>query len=215
MFYHPRERACKRQSLYSLSVHGHAFGSSSFSTGVQARCTRESDVKADSKRYKGILLAVEKGYTCTKEGDVYSSRGNKLKLRIDPKRGIVGYYVFGVRTKNPRATQKIGVHQFQAYLKYGDEILNHECVRHLDSNSLNNHWDNIALGSHSDNAMDKPAEDRLKYALNATSHMKKHCNVDEIKRFHAIGRSYKKTMEKFGISSKGTLNYILNKSRND
>jgi hypothetical protein len=56
--------------------------------------------------------------------------------------------------------------------------------------------------------MDKSKEIRLRTAINATPI--KYSNVDEIRMYYNTCHSYKKTMEKFNISSKGTLHYILN-----
>ena len=36
--------------------------------------------------------------------------------------------------------------------------------------------------------------------------------MEEIRKFHGDFKSYAKTMSKYNISSKGTLNYILNKN---
>lgn len=170
-------------------------------------------MKEGSNRHQGLLLAIEKGYTCTKEGVVYSPKGYMLKpfTRNKSRKDMPEYLAFGVGLKNSRRTQDVLIHQLQAYLKYGDKILEHDCVRHLDGNSLNNHWDNIALGSHIDNAMDKPSAVRTKVALNASSYIKKYDPV-AVRQFYSTCRSYKKTMENFGISSKGTLHYVLNKS---
>ena len=60
--------------------------------------------------------------------------------------------------------------------------------------------------------MDKPKEDRLMYSLNATDKWRKY-NASEVKEFYNICKSYKKTMEKFNMSSKGTLHFILNNAK--
>ena len=54
-----------------------------------------------------------------------------------------------------------------------------------------------------------PKEDRLKYALNATKHVRKY-DKQEVRDYYNSCKSYAKTMEKFNISSKGTLHFILN-----
>ena len=60
--------------------------------------------------------------------------------------------------------------------------------------------------------MDRKKEDRIAHAKLASSYWQKH-NPDVIKKYYAKEKSYKKTMEHFNISSKGTLYYILNKAK--
>ncbi len=108
----------------------------------------------------------------------------------------------------------VPVHMLCAYQKYGEMALKCECVRHLDGNSLNNAHNNIAIGTLSENTMDIPEDVRRKRATKAShSYMMKWNakDVETIKEYHSKGHSYKKTMEVFDISSKGTLYYILNK----
>lgn len=57
--------------------------------------------------------------------------------------------------------------------------------------------------------MDIPKQVRIKKSLHASSFLKKYEN-DEVKKYYNKTKSYKKTMSKFNISSKGTLHYILN-----
>ena len=60
--------------------------------------------------------------------------------------------------------------------------------------------------------MDISAEVRLAKALHATSFSRKH-DKEPIRAYYAEHKSYRKTMEEFNISSKGTLHFILNKHR--
>lgn len=108
----------------------------------------------------------------------------------------------------------IKCHRLQAYQKYGDMLYGEGMmVRHLNGDSLDNSWGNIAIGTNSENQMDIPEQIRLFRARYASSFMQKH-NHDDIISFYKENKSYKKTMEKFEISSKGTLHYILNKYSN-
>ena len=79
----------------------------------------------------------------------------------------------------------------------------------MDSNSLNNSWDNLKIGTHSDNMMDQSKEIRINKASNAH---KKYSDelVIEIKADRDSGYSYKDLMLKYNISSKGTLSNIIN-----
>lgn len=79
-------------------------------------------------------------------------------------------------------------------------------VRHLDGVRTNNSWSNIAIGTHSDNMMDVPKKKRILKASNPQySHM-------DIIRDRRKGMSYKDIMNKYNITSKGTISFIINKS---
>lgn len=147
--------------------------------------------------------AKEKGYYVTKEGKCFSPKGNELNKDINKD----GYMQFAIRVG--KTTRKVMIHRLQAYQKYGEDLFNEGMVtRHLDGVHANNSWDNILIGTHSQNMMDIPKEKRLAKANHATSFWRKH-DKSKVKEFHSKSRSYKKTMEEFNISSKGTLNFIL------
>lgn len=109
---------------------------------------------------------------------------------------------------------KCSVHRLVAYQLWGDLIYDESKeVRHLDGNKLNFLPDNIALGTHVENLMDRPKAERLAHAIHASSFVKRH-DRQPVRDFYASCRSYAKTMDEFGISSKGTLHFILNGRRN-
>ena len=85
-------------------------------------------------------------------------------------------------------------------------------VRHLNGNQKDNSFENICIGTNKDNMLDRPFKDRLQHAIKASSSIRKFSNeqVKQIKDDHLQGLGYKALMEKFKISSKGTLHYILN-----
>ena len=114
-----------------------------------------------------------------------------------------GYLHFKVQKSGIRFNVRL--HRFIAYTLYGDKIYEKGiCVRHLDGNSLNNHISNLKLGTHSENMLDKPKELRQKNAQNNIRYDK-----FAVREFYNACKSYKKTMQQFNISSKGTLNNIL------
>ena len=161
---------------------------------------------------KALLTAIEKGYTVDNLGDVYSKH-KKLK-KIQQKAGGITYHSFSVRL-NGGKSKLVNIHRYVAYKKYGEKIFEKGIeVRHLDSNPLNNLWENIGIGTAKDNAGDKSPETSMKAALTATSFVKIH-NHEEIIKLHNEGMSYKRLMEKFNISSKGTISFIINKSINN
>ena len=142
-----------------------------------------------------------RGYTITKEG---------IPLRPDG-REIVGsttngYRKFSFRDKKHKS-YAVKFHKFQAYFKYGDKTFEEGIVtRHLDGNPANNHWDNIVIGTQSDNMMDIPEDRRI---LNASNPQHNHQDVIDD---HKKGLTYKELMEKYDISSKGTISFIVKKS---
>ena len=85
-------------------------------------------------------------------------------------------------------------------------------VRHLDGNSLNNKASNLALGTNSDNMLDKSKEDRVAHAKHAASFLVKY-PWDRIKADRKSGMTYKELMSKYSIKSKGTLSYKLGKRK--
>ena len=147
-------------------------------------------------------IAFSKGIRVTTEGTVITSKGKTIGKGIDR-----GYFFIGVKVKGKVTIIK--VHRLQAYQKYGDNLYKEGIlVRHLNGNSKDNSWDNIVIGTASDNRMDIPEQSRISYATHASSFVKKYDN-DVIKEYHKTSKSYKETMDKFNISSKGTLHYIL------
>ena len=159
-----------------------------------------------SKINKAIVEAKDKGYYVDKDGNVYSP--NKLlSLKTRYNR-----YIFSIRCGGERVN--IPVHKFVAYLKYGNDIFGDDIVvRHLNDISLDNKWDNIAIGTQFDNMQDIPKEKRIKKAINA-SKKKRRFSDDEVKNIlndRKNGFTYKELCEKYD-TSKGTLSYLFNNS---
>lgn len=153
-----------------------------------------------------LFVAKSKGYYTDKNGNVYSSK-KKIALRKTQER-----YNFTIRYYGQRVT--IAVHKFVAYLKYGDKIFNDGIeVRHLDSNSLNNTWDNIAIGTHSENMMDMSKNNRIKKAIKAAKKIRKFSDVEvqQILKDRGLGMTYDNLCLKYN-TSKSTLNYFFNKA---
>ena len=149
-------------------------------------------------------LAYDRGYRVSDEGIVSSTKNENIG-------GIInGYHFITIRVDGN--CRNIRSHRLLAYQKYGDKIYEPgTVVRHLDGDSNNNHINNIAIGTYSENMMDIPKEVRIAKAKHATSFVKKHDHSEILKFYHKV-KSYKMTMEKFGISSKGTLYFIIKKS---
>ena len=160
----------------------------------------------NSKINKAVVYAFEKGYRVREDGVVVNPKGGIIKGSI----GNSGYKKFNI-VLNSKERYPVYIHKLCAYQKYGDIAFQADCVRHLDGNPLNNCPDNIKIGTQSDNMMDMPKEVRQKKAEYATSFVRKY-NKNEVRDFYKQnGNSYKKTMNHFGMTSKGTLWFVLNK----
>lgn len=147
-------------------------------------------------------IAFKRGYRVTEEGVLINPKGDEIGVI-----GSRGYHNSQLRVSGK--STHVSTHRLQAYQKYGEAMYNEGIeVRHLSGIRLDNSWANIAIGTHSQNMMDIPKQVRIKRAQYATSFVRKH-DKETIKAFHKKHQSYKKTMAKFNISSKGTLHYIL------
>lgn len=153
-----------------------------------------------------VELAHIKGYRVDANG-VVSSKRQILK----PRAGKSGYEYFKIRTSNPRSMKNIMVHRLQAFQKFGRELFKDGVsVRHLDGNQRNNSAANIAIGTHSQNMMDKPESVRVRCAVHASSFSSKHSHAEIIAFYKVNG--WEKTKKRFAITSTGSLSFILNES---
>lgn len=152
-----------------------------------------------------IKYIYSKGYRATAEGNIVSPfTGNKRKLELSQ-----GYYHLAMRDWTGQKN-KVSVHRFVAYQLYGDIIFQADCVRHLDGNKLNNSFNNIAIGTVMDNWKDIPKKERYEHV--AFNNMK--YSVEEVLDMRDMrnrGASYAEIMDKYNISSKGTMSHIINK----
>lgn len=158
----------------------------------------------DSKESSNLLEAFSKGYRVI-DNKVFSPKGKCLSLKLTGTK--TKYYSFSIRNSNNECSP-IMVHKLLAYQKFGDGVFEHETIRHLDGNSLNNTESNLALGTQLENILDIPLEKRRQKSSNAN----KKYNHAEIVKSYKDGYTYKDIMERFGISSKGTVSFIIKKS---
>ena len=105
-----------------------------------------------TKANSALRYAARTGYTVDQFGNVYGPTGIKLKL-FEKQHTRMVYLSFSV------GDVKVKVHRFVAYLKYGQRALWKSLhVRHQDGNNFNNSWDNVLIGTQSQNERDKPIE---------------------------------------------------------
>ena len=149
-----------------------------------------------------LLEAIRRGYTISKHGIVR----NRMGTVIRGSKTTAGYLKFSIRLKNV-TSYPISFHRFQAYQKFGDKLFEKGImVRHLNSIKTDNSWENIAIGTNSDNQLDIPKAVRRNRV-----HNPKH-DHKAILEDRKQGLTYKEIMEKHNISSLGTLSYIVNSS---
>lgn len=151
-----------------------------------------------------IQIVYNRGYRVTESGEVISPfKSNPLKTYLSKN----GYPNFGVRFDG--RTRPVAIHRLQAYQKFGARMFAEGIVvRHLDGNPRNNSRDNIAIGTARDNRMDIDPSIRMASALKATEKIRKY-NKKAVKEYYRLN-GWTDTMVHFGITSKGTLSYILN-----
>jgi len=110
------------------------------------------------------LLAYERGFKVTKDGNLISSTGKKVVGFTTSNGGYLRYNISDRRGQGFR-NRSFMLHRLQAYQKFGDKLFELGLqVRHLNGNSLDNSWDNIEIGTASQNQLDKTVETRKKIA---------------------------------------------------
>jgi len=174
-----------------------------------------------SKVKRTIKYFLEQGGTVNKAGDiVVGPDGKTRKLYIKNNLSNIDrgrYYFLTYKASadtSKENRQAFGVHQLQAAIKFGfEEFSKAECVRHLDGNSLNNSWENIAIGSIKDNHFDMTPAQRVKRSDNAaiTRRENQKFNWEAIKRDRACGMTYPQLIEKYGVC-RSSLSYNLSDS---
>jgi hypothetical protein len=162
-----------------------------------------------SKINAALRLASLKGYRVTELGEVINALGGVRKCQIKRNRhdlrkvfnvGLGG----GVRFPVP-------VHKLVAFQKFGEAMFEPGIqVRHLDGNSLNNCPENIELGTQSDNAMDRPPEDRQAHSRHAASHNIAYDWAEVERDYFEHDLGFKKLAAKYGMSV-GTLSHHFNR----
>ena len=160
-----------------------------------------------SKHNDMTRQAKKQGYTALPTGEIIGLRGKKRKLRIVTRKNT-SYYHFSVGYGN------ILVHRFIAYLLFGEAVFQPGIqVRHLNGNSLDNSFENLCLGTQSDNMMDKSQEARTNCALHASQYRRRFSDseVQSIRETRKAGATYKQICTEFH-TSKSTLSYLFNQA---
>ena len=120
------------------------------------------------------ILAYDLGYRMTKDGKLIGRNGKPVKgWKKNGKKN--DYNMFQFRDPdNPKKHLKFKWSRLQAFQKFGYKIYEHGIVvRHLNSDRGDDSWDNIDIGTQSQNLMDMPKEQRRKKAKHAGMHNNK------------------------------------------
>jgi len=113
------------------------------------------------KLKKVLEWVLEKGWNIDHNGQITNPKGEIKKGSL-----TYGYLKVGIKiTELQISSYALKIHKFQAYKKYGEEIFNPGIVvRHLNGIKTDNSWENIIIGTQSDNMMDRNESDRIKHS---------------------------------------------------
>lgn len=161
-----------------------------------------------SRHKDTVVEAHKRGYFVEPDGKAYSPTAKRVGYISRKTRFGHTYSVEYVSVNCSGLHRKFATHMLQAYQKFGDAIFEKGIhVRHLDGNSLNNHVDNIAMGTPSENSLDRTPEARMEHAYKATAKIRIPeekwvlCDADR-----AAGISFRDLNKKYGFH-KSTLSY--------
>ena len=164
-------------------------------------------MKQLSKGDIGIQTANSLGIYVTKSGKLIYSNG-KESMSKPNKWGYIPFNVYINKIQH-----KCHVHRLQAYQKFGNKLFDPNiCVRHLNGDSTDNSFDNIAIGTASENMMDKSPSIRAKQARIAASHQRKFTDkeIQDIRVKKVNGKSLRELAIEYN-SSKGNISDIVNR----
>lgn len=161
-----------------------------------------------SKLNKIVIYCFNKGYKVLETGILVSPQGYIRKLN-ERKR----YATITVQFEGRDSI--LYVHKLQAYQKFGETIFGKNMVvRHKNGNSLDNSYDNILLGTASDNQLDIPEERRRSRSIYAAQFMRIWSDVQLKEIFndrYTNNFTYSNLVVKYKIA-KSTLSFLFNKS---
>lgn len=141
------------------------------------------------------------------DGGVISPSGRSRKLDLDKH----GYPRFSVKFNS--SPTGLPVHRLAAYQKFGEAMFEDGIqVRHLDGDPANNKLENIAVGTQSENMLDRPREVRIAHGRlsgRARSRLSDQ-DVIDIRQKFSKGAPLSQIMREYGIA-KSTASYIKNR----
>lgn len=148
-------------------------------------------------------IAYDKGYRVTKDGQLLNLKGKVI--------GNINAKGYQRTTFKLNKVNTLHTHRLQAYQKFGDKLYEDGIVvRHLNGNKLDNSWENIAIGTNKDNALDIPKEKRKRDTSKANKAQIKYPKefVLKLRQEYKEVKSYRKLGGKYGISLTSVRNLI-------
>ncbi len=118
-----------------------------------------------AKYHNAIREMVKTGYKPDDEGNIYTPYGNTISGKLY---GTQRYSSMSVPKALGLNNISVPIHKFNAYYWFGEEAFL-KCVRHLNSDRLDNSRSNLLLGTHSENEQDKSKHVRVRVAKYARS----------------------------------------------
>lgn len=158
-----------------------------------------------SKKNQLVKETFEEGYDINREGDLIRKDGSIKNLFRLAKNG---YLFVSLRLPTDERGQ-VSIHKLQAYKKFGEKMFEKGIVvRHLDGNRLNNSFDNIEIGTFSQNQLDRDKDELKIHALKAARAKQNMIRPLEIrlKIYEMLYQNYptREIMDKYSIA-KSTL----------
>lgn len=161
---------------------------------------------------EALLYAISIGYHTDDSGNLFKKDKISKANRINRD----GYKILQTRISGKNVY--ILIHRIIAFQKFGNKIFDPGIeVRHLDGNKLNNHPDNILIGTHSENMFDVPLNLRMHRTRKGALKTRRFSyeEAEQIRKEHNQGLSYKELSTKYKIG-KSVISYIINrKTYND
>lgn len=156
-----------------------------------------------SNNHRITAMVFHLGFRVTETGQVLTPAGTFRVPSFRPKTKLAPntlYGTFSVKLDGKHSSCK--VHQLAAYQKFGDAAFDGSIqVRHLNGDSTDNSLANIAIGTPSENAFDRPPAERKRMALNAANATRKLTQEQalELVEMRRNGASLKTCGDRFGL----------------
>lgn len=154
-----------------------------------------------------VRHVVKNGYRVDRFGNVYNTKGILRSCNKDKH----GYNRFTIKYEGK--CRSVYVHKVVAYQKFGEEAFKKgQQVRHLNGKQDDCSYENISIGTPSENIYDINVDVRKKKALKAAKSLRKFSDSD-IKRIRSLrgqGLTLSKIAEEFD-TVKSTIFYIVKK----
>jgi hypothetical protein len=154
-----------------------------------------------------MMEAFRRGYRVNDAGQSLNPSGEGVGW-VDPKYG----YIYITIKFNGRSTH-FSAHRLAAFQRFGDALFQDGIeVRHLNGVEGDNSIENIALGTKSQNMMDKEPAVRKRAATTASHSFHDQSRWEEIDKARQSGMSYRTIRRSFGTPL-GTLSFRYGKKK--